>query len=424
MSARLPLEGVRVVDLTMAWAGPMAIRFLGDMGAEVIKIEGASHMDRWRGGTYAQRGLERYPDRQPGDQPWNRSSFFNTQNRNKLSLALDLKSDRGKDLFRRLVGISDLVAENFSAGAMQRLGLDYPELRRIKPDIIMLSMPALGRTGPERDFIAHGPTIEELAGTTFLQGYADGPPLPSGGLAWGDPVAGMAGAAAALIALVARQETGLGQHIDLSHLEVGVQFNFQAVLEYAMHGRLTRRMGNADSCMTPHGVYPCRGEDRWIAIAISSDDEWCRLRRAMGDPVWAQDDRFASHASRKAHAGEIDRCLREWTSRFEHRELTDHLQQAGLAAGAVLDARELSEDEHLKARRFFEILDHPVAGVHQYPGMPWQFAGTPLHIRRPAPLFGEHNEHILTTLLGMTPDEVHALEEQGVIAREPIPQGD
>lgn len=424
MSAAVPLQGVRVVDLTMAWAGPMAIRFLGDMGAEVIKIESASHMDRWRGGTYAQRGLERYPDRQPGERPWNRSSFFNTQNRNKLSLALDLKSDRGKDIFRRLVALSDVVTENFSAGAMQRLGLDYPELRRIKPDIIMLSMPGLGRTGPERDFIAHGPTIEELAGTTYLQGYADGPPLPSGGLAWGDPVAGMAGAAATLIALVARQQTGLGQHIDLSHLEVGVQFNFEAILEFAMHGRLKNRVGNADRCMAPHGVYPCQGDDRWIAIAIGSDAEWRRLRDAMGDPTWAQDERFATGPGRQAHAAEIDQCLGEWTACFEHRALMQALQQAGLAAGAVLDARELSEDPHLTARGFFETVEHPAAGVHQYPGMPWRFPESPLHIRRPAPLFGEHNEHVLTTLLGMTPDEVHALEDQGVIAREPLPQGD
>jgi crotonobetainyl-CoA:carnitine CoA-transferase CaiB-like acyl-CoA transferase len=195
MERRLPLEGVRILDLTMAWAGPMAVRILADMGADVIKIEGAGHMDRWRGGTFAQRGTERYPDHDPGPRPWNRSSYANTQNRNKRSLVLDLKHPEGKAIFKRLVPLADIVAENFSAGAMARLGLDYPVLRAIKPDIIMLSMPAFGRTGPEKDYIAHGPTIEEMAGTAFLQGYPDGPPLPSGGLAWGDPIAGIMGAA-------------------------------------------------------------------------------------------------------------------------------------------------------------------------------------------------------------------------------------
>jgi crotonobetainyl-CoA:carnitine CoA-transferase CaiB-like acyl-CoA transferase len=420
----LPLSGVRIVDLTMAWAGPMAVRFLADMGAEVIKIEAATHMDRWRGGTFAQRGTERYPDHTPGERPWNRSSFFNTQNRNKKSLVLDLKTDKGKDIFKRLVAVSDIVAENFSAGAMGRLNLDYPVLREIKPDIIMLSMPAFGRTGPERDFIAHGPTIEEIAGTTFLQGYADGPPMPSGGLAWGDPVAGVNGASAAMIALVHRQETGQGQHIDLSHVEVGAGFNIDALLTQTMLGQTTPRRGNRDTAMAPHGAYPCKGEDRWISIAVGSDDEWCKLKAAMGRPAWADDCRFDTLLGRWDHQTEIDRQLAEWTAQHDHRVLAAQLQEAGVPAGPLQDARDLSEDPHLNERGFFETVEHPESGTHPYPGMPWKLSDTPASIRMPAPLFGQHNEEVLTSLLGMNPAEVRALEDEGVITTEPRPQGD
>lgn len=420
----LPLNGVRVLDLTMAWAGPMAVRILGDMGAEVIKIEAAHHMDRWRGGTFAQRGTDRYPDHDPGERPWNRSSFFNTQNRNKQSLVMDLKTPEGKAIFKRLVAISDLVAENFSAGAMGRLDLDYPVLRDIKPDIIMLSMPAFGRTGPDRDYIAHGPTIDEIAGNAFLQGYPDGPPLASGGFAWGDPVAGMNGAMAALIALVHRQETGVGQHIDLSHLEAGVGFNFQAILEYTMNQRIVARQGNRHSSMAPHGCYPCQGEDRWIVIAVGSDEEWRKLRAAMGDPTWAQDERFSTTLGRWQHQDELDGFISEWSVQCDHAELMRELQAHGIAAGAVFDAAELSNDPHLAERGFFEVVTSQATGTHQYPGMPWKMSLTPGQIRTPAPRFGEHNEHVLTTLLGMTREEVKALEESQIVATEPLPQGD
>lgn len=420
----MPLAGVRILDLTMAWAGPMAVRVLADMGAEVIKIEAAQHMDRWRGGTLAQRGTDRYPNHDPGERPWNRSSFFNTQNRNKQSLALNLKTSEGKEIFKRLVTISDMVAENFSAGAMGRLGLDYPALREIRSDLIMLSMPAFGRTGPDRDFIAHGPTIDEVAGNAFLQGYPDGPPLASGGFAWGDPVAGMNGALAALIALVHRQQTGTGQHIDLSHLEAGVGFNFPAILEYTLNHRIAGRLGNRHSSMAPHGCYPCLGEDRWIVIAIGSDEEWQALRAAMGDPAWARDDRFSTVLGRWRHQDDLDCCLSEWTSRHEHSELMQTLQADGIAAGAVFDAAELSHDPHLASRGFFEEVTSQATGTHQYPGMPWKMSRTPGHIRMPAPCFGEHNEHVLRSLLGMSHEEVSALEERGVIASEPLPQGD
>lgn len=417
------LAGIRIIDLTMAWAGPMAVRFLSDLGADAIKIEVANHMDRWRGGTFAQRGSERYPDNDPGPDPWNRSSFFNTQNRNKKSLTLNLKSDEGKEIFRSLVAEADIVAENFSAGAMARLGLDYAELRAIKPDLIMLSMPALGRTGPESGYIAHGPTIEELAGTTFLQGYAGGPPQASGGFAWGDPIAGMYGAAAAMAALKQRQMSGEGQHVDLSHLESGVTFNFDAVLEHTLTGEVTPRLGNRDRVWAPQGVYPCAGQDRWIAISVTSDECWEHLKKAMGSPQWAADGRYSTAPGRHRHHDEIDRELSTWCSSWEHRELMHRLQLAGIPAGAVLDAGELAEDPHLDQRHFFQMVTHPSAGTHRYPGPPFTMLGVLPARNGPAPQFGEHNAEILDRL-GFGSDEIEALKARGVISDLPLPQGD
>ena len=419
----LALAGIRIIDLTMAWAGPMAVRFLSDLGADAIKIEVAHHMDRWRGGTFAQRGTERYPNNDPGSEPWNRSSFFNTQNRNKKSLALNLKTDEGKEIFRALVAEADIVAENFSAGAMGRLGLDYPTLQAINPALIMLSMPALGRTGPESGYIAHGPTIEELAGTTFLQGYAGGPPQASGGFAWGDPIAGMYGAAAAMAALKQRQVTGEGQHVDLSHLEAGVTFNFDAVLEYTLTGEVTPRLGNRDRLWAPQGIYPCAGEDRWIAISVTSDGCWDSLKDAMGTPSWATDSRYDTESGRRAHHDEIDRNLGAWCSSWEHRELMHHLQSFGLPAGAVLDAAELAADPHLDQRDFYVTVTHPSTGTHRYPGPPFQMPGTLPARTGPAPRFGEHNEEILGGL-GFNSEEIAAIKQRGVISDLPLPQGD
>src|SRR5690606_23880454 len=233
---------------------------------EVIKIEGPTHMDRWRGGTSPQRGVERYPHGQPGERPWNRNAFFNSQNRGKRSLSLDLKTAEGKQLLRELVKRSGILVENFGSGAMGRLGLDYEQLREVRPDLVMVSMPAFGRTGPDRNHIAHGPTIEAAAGNVSLQGYEDGEPLPSGAFAWGDPVAGVNGAFAAIAGSAYRASTGKGTHVDLSHLESGVLFNFPAIVDYAATGRLHQPMGNHDPLVYFQAVLPCAGDDRWVAF--------------------------------------------------------------------------------------------------------------------------------------------------------------
>ncbi|GFG51243.1 hypothetical protein CQY20_02975 [Mycolicibacterium agri] len=394
----------------MAWAGPLAVRVLAEHGAEVIKIEGAGHMDRWRGGTSPQRGTDRYPDNDPGDVPWNRNAFFNTQNQNKQSLALDLKSAQGRDIFRRLVATADLVMENFGAGAMGRLGLDYPDLVRIKPDLSMVSMPAFGRTGPESSYVAHGPTIEAAAGNVALQGYPGGPPSPSGVLAWGDPVAGITGGVAALVALTYQRITGCGTHVDLSHLEAAIPFNFQAFLEFSVNGVERKRLGNTEGGGILQGCYPCSGDNQWVAITCPDRETWVRLAEIVD---------LVESSSRS-----IDHQIRAWTAARNRDEVVRRLRDAGIPVGPVLSAADLLADPHLNARGFFRTVTHPQAGTHRYPGMPWLPANRPWRPPTPAPLFGEHNESVLTSLLDLSPNEVERLYSEGVIAHRPLAQGD
>lgn len=407
--ARLPLRDVRVVDLSMAWAGPLAVRVLAELGADVIKIEGASHMDRWRGGTTPQRGTQRYPDNDPGERPWNRNAFFNTQNRHKRSLALDLKSERGRDIFRRLVAQADVVVENFSAPALGRLGLHYEALRAITPDLVMVSLPAFGMTGPESGQVAHGPTIEAAAGNLLLQGYDGEEGLPSGLLAWGDPIAGMNGAVAALVALTYRDLTGCGTHVDLSHVEASIPLNLQAVLDLTVNGVRRGPRGNRDDVARPQGCYPCRGDDRWIVCSCPDEDARQRLRTVIGADGPAE---------------ELDERLAGWTRQRTAAEAVAALHAAGIPAAPVHDAVDLGEDPNLVARGFFQTITHPEAGTHRYPGMPWRSATRPWMPPVPAPCFGEHNREILSGRLHLSPEEVDRLAADGVIADHPHTQGD
>lgn len=422
-ASRLPLEDVVVVDLSMAWAGPLAVRVLAELGAQVIKIEGASHMDRWRGGTTPQRGTQRYPDNVPGERPWNRNAFFNTQNRHKRSLALDLKNERGKDIFRQLVAQADVVVENFSAAALGRLGLDYRALRAITPDLVMVSLPAFGMTGPESGQVAHGPTIEAAAGNLRLQGYDGEEGLASGLLAWGDPIAGMNGAVAALVALTQRDLTGRGTHVDLSHVEAAIPLNVQAVLDRTVNGVRRGPRGNRDDVAWPQGCYPCRGDDRWIVCSCPDDEAWDRLRAVIGADDLDGQRLFRADARREA-AAEIDVHIARWTSGRTASDAVAALHAADIPAAPVNDAIDLGNDPNLHAAGFFQTITHPEAGTHRYPGMPWRSATRPWKPPVPAPCFGEHNRQILSDQLRLRADELDQLAADGIIADHPQTQGD
>jgi crotonobetainyl-CoA:carnitine CoA-transferase CaiB-like acyl-CoA transferase len=286
----------------------------------------------------------------------------------------------------------------------------------------MMSMPAMGSTGPDRDFVAFGQTIDCLSGMSYLTGYLDEEPMLQSGLAYGDPLSGMNAAFAILSALHHRRRTGEGMHIELSQVEGLVAFQVEAIMDYTMNGRIRERMGNRHPSMAPHGCYRCHGEDEWVVIAISSDDAWRKFCQAMGRADLAEDERFATVTGRLRLQDELDRLIGDWTIKYGSYEIMEILQKAGIPAGPVLDAKGLVEEPHLKARGTFESITHPDAGYRPYVGMYAKFSKTPGSIRLPAPCFGEHNQYILGKMLGLSQEEIDGLEKEGVIGRKPSPE--
>jgi len=417
--ARLPLEGIRIVDLSMWFAGPMASRLLADMGAEVIKIESPNHFDPWRGAARVTEEMAAmWPAAVVGDHPYNRNPGFNLQNRNKLSLTLDLGTEDGKDVFKRLVAISDVVLENYSPLVMSRFGLDFPVLQEINPKIIQMSLPALGRSGPDSSYVAFGQTIDCLSGMAYLTGYLGEEPMLQGGISYGDPLSGMNAAFGILTALHHRRRTGEGMHVELSQVEGLVSFNADSIMDYTMNGRVRERMGNRHQSIAPHGCYRCRGWDRWVTIAIPSDDAWETFCRVIDRPAWLQEDRFSTQLGRYRNQDELDRLVEGWTVEHDHYQVMHILQAVGIPAGPVLDADELVEEPHLHARGLYESVTHPEMGTHEYIGMNARYSKTPGGIRMPAPCLGEHNRYVLGEIVGMSDEEIARLEEAGVIASE------
>ena len=418
--SKLPLDGIRVIDLSMWFAGPMAGRLLADMGAEVIKIESLRHIDPWRGPSKQNpRMRELYPDIEFSDTPYNRSAGFNLQNRNKYGVTLDLSTSQGKKIFINLVSISDVVLENYSPRVMINFGFDYPELKEINPGIIMISLPALGRTGPDKDYIAFGQSIDCMSGMAYLTGYVGEEPMLQSGLSYGDPLSGMNAAFAVVSALHYRRKTGEGMHIDLSQVEGLIAFNADAIMDYTMNGRIRERMGNRHSSMAPHGCYRCKGEDNWVVISIPSDDMWQQFCQVIGQPCWVEETRFSNLLDRYRHQDELDKLIEVWTLEFDHYEIMQIMQQAGVPVGPVLNAKELVENPHLNERGFFETVTHPEMGTHPYIGRFARFSRTPIGIRMPAPCLGEHNQYVFGELLGVSDEEMAQLEEQGIIGTKP-----
>ena len=434
--ARLPLAGIRVLDFSMVWAGPMCTRALADLGAEVIKVEATTRTDPERGPA-AGGGGRLYPGGVPGERPYNRAGRFNEYNRNKLGITLDLKHPEGRSLARELVRITDLVVENFSAGVLDRLGFGYGELVRLRPDVILLSMPGFGATGPEAHYIAYGPTQEAMSGLSSMTGYPDGPPLLTG-IFFGDPVGGTFAAVAAVTALWGRRRTGRGGHIDLSQQEALASLLPEVLLEYQFNGRILTPQGNRHPAMAPHGCYPCKDEDhapaampphpssfiphpsdRWIVIGVEDEAQWQALCRLMDRPELAADPRFATRSARRRHQDELDGLIAAWTQDHDHRALMRALQEAGIAAEAVLNAAKVLDDPHERERGFFQDVPHPEAGTHPHAGGPWRFSGAFLPIRRAAPCLGEHNALVLGGLLGLSAETLEQLEAEGVIGTRP-----
>ena len=403
------LAGYRVLDFGWVLAGAIPGMVLADMGAEVIKVETRQRLDYMRLGRPI-----------VGDQPDpEQNPMFHNVNRGKLSVTLNIGESDAVELAKRLVARCDVVIENFSPGVMNRLGLGYETLRAIKPDIIMASISSTGQEGPLRDLRAYAPSIGALSGLDSTIGYEGGGPL---GLkhAFGDICGALHAVFAIVSALYRRNRTGEGQYIDVSMLRATVVTQGAGLMEHALTGRGLQPRGNYDPTMVPYGNYPCAPGpdgtgDKWISIAVASEDEWQGLLTAMDNPAWATDQRFRSQYRRQRHRRELDALLSQWTAGHEPEALTDILQSHGVAAAPVLSAEERLFHPHFMERGLYSDIDHPALGAEPIFNLMWGLSKTPSAVRRHAPLMGEHNRQVLCDTLGLSQAELAELEERRVV---------
>ena len=414
----MPLKNYRVLDLSRIWAGPYCTKLFADMGAEIIKMESLSVYDSHRGPVSPARGIAAYPDGEPGEEPWNRNGWFNCLHMSKYGVTLELTKDEGRRVFERLVSISDVVIENFRQGSLERLGYTYEELRKHRPDLIYVSMPAFGNTGPWKGYLGYGIGQEQLSGMAHMTGYRGEGPMKSG-INHGDPITGSHAAGVLMAALRYRRKTGKGMFIDVSQQESSVALMGPEVLGYQMTGREPERKGNRSAWYAPANSYPCAGEDRWVTIAATNEDQWQSLAKIMGTPDLTSDSRFETWELRRENHDDLDRIISEWTSNQEVYRVTQKLQDAGVPSGPVLRGPDLLKDPHYEDRGTFVTVDHSQVGPKQYPGIPWRMSATPGQVRWPSPTLGQHNREVYSELLGLTGIEIDQLDETGIIGTKP-----
>lgn len=396
-------EGVKVAEFAWLLAGPLIDKYLADHGATVIKIESFTN-------PCTLRLSPPYQDNKPG---LNRSAWWAKYNSNKYGVSLNLSHPKAREVALRIAKWADIVAESFAPGVIRKWGLNYEELVKIKPDLIMISSANQGQTGPHRGQPAYGMHIAALAGFVHLTNWPDQAPATIYG-AYTDFIAPHFAVAALVAALDYRRKTGQGQYLDLSQFECAVHFLGPALLDYSVNGRVWNRMGNRCPHAAPHGVYRCRGEDRWCAIAVFTDEEWQALQKVMGNPLWAKEARFATVLDRKENEDELDRLVEGWTAGFTAEEVMALMQGAGVAAGVVKDNEDVYLDPQLEHRHYFRKLDHPEMGSCTYNGPSFHLSQTPGELTRAAPCLGQDNEYVYTKVLGMSDAEFTQLLEEGV----------
>lgn len=416
---RGPLAGIRVADFCWMGVGAMATRLLADYGAEVIRIEDRSRLDMPRRLPLYKDGPPRaYGDEDPDPDP-DKGGLFNNYNRNKLGVTIDMRVPEGRAVAERLIAASDVVTENFAPGVMERWGLTEERVRQLRPEVIYARMSGFGHSGPHAHYRSYGPVVQAVSGLTHISGLPG--EQPSGwGLSYMDSQAAYYNSAALLMAVFARDLTGRGTDIDVSAVEAGVEVLGPLLLDVAVNDRVTRTddfpLGNRleHPPAAPHGVYPARGEDRWVAIAVFDDDEWWALVGVLGSPAWTGDPRFATVGGRHRHQDDLDAHLAAWTAGRDRHEVMHTLQAAGVRAAAVQDARDLAEtDPQIAHRGTFFQLDHPVIGPALFEGDAFRAHGVVADHWRSAPLLGEDNEHVFGDLLGLGADERAALVAAG-----------
>ncbi|MFN8558139.1 MAG: CoA transferase [Dehalococcoidia bacterium] len=401
-----PLSGVRIADFTWVGVGPLGMKHLADAGAEVIKIETTQRPDTLRRAGPMVEGADGYE----------RSAHFYNLNTSKIGVTLNLNTEKGRDLALRVIAASDLVAESFTTRVMEKWRLTYDDIRQVKPDIIMLSASMEGRTGPHKNYLGFGTALQSSVGITWQMGWPDrGPESP--GTAYTDWVVPYFVATASLAALEYHRRTGKGQWIDISQMEAGVHTLDSALLDYSVNGRSWSRVGNAlISGNLPravhHGVYRCRGEDRWVAIAVFSDEEWRTLVRLVGSPAWATDPALATLLGRIERVEEIERGLEAWTRNQDAEWIMHTFQKAGLNAGVVQNQRDVANDPQLQHRGHSHWVDHLDIGVQLYDGPSYRLPKSPSALA-PVPVLGQDNEHVFRNIVGLSEEEYAACWEAG-----------
>ena len=411
--AERPLEGLRVIDLSMFMSGPMTTMIFGDAGADVIKIESVQRIDGWRATGGGEGAF------------WEMSPAFNWVNRNKQGITLNLTDERGADVIRHLVEDADVIVENYTPRVMGNFGLAWEQLRAINPELIMLSMPGFGLTGSWTHYTAFANTTEQMCGLPHLTGYADDQPIFSG-TTGGDPLAGVMGALALLSALERRRRLNAegragGCHIDLSQVETATSYMGDALTAFAITGHDPGRVGNLHPGMAPHNTYLCR-DDHWVAIACPDDTAFAALSAALGHAEWGADGgRWSTLAQRQRALAELDAAISEWTRTRDANEIMRELQAAGVAAATVYHGLDLLEDEHLKAREFFITQEHRYAGRKRYPLQPYRFRNwLAPRSDRPSPTLGEHTRAVLARLTEISPETIDQWEREDIVGTVPI----
>ncbi|MCH2672258.1 MAG: CoA transferase [Dehalococcoidia bacterium] len=409
-----PLAGVRIIEMGQLIAIPFSMKMLADMGAQVIRLESTGRLESYRSDSVYKNDIS--------GEFWNKGANFYEQNRNKLGVTLDLSRPEGLGILKELIRVSDVFSENFTPRVIKNFGLEYEDIRKIKPDIIMVSSTGYGFYGPWANYGATGPATEGAAGLAYQTGYTDRDAPVMSEIPYTDYTSGEHTVFAVMAALMHRLSTGQGQFVDISQTQATSATIPEILMDYSANGRTGNRMGNQDTVMSPHGCYPCQGDDRWITIAVSNNQEWQTLCNVLRQGDWASNSRFEDDLSRWQNRDELDGLIGTVTHSWDAHELMTALQSAGVAAGVVMDSQDLLFDPHLVERNFYEVVSHhDSTGIPPLPyaGRPWKLSRTPAVKGMPAPLMGQHNSLILENMLGKTSEEVKALEESGIIGYGP-----
>jgi len=384
---QLPLVGTRVVDCTAWWAGPSATNVLAALGADVIKVESVGRPDQMR--LVSAR-------RPPEDHWWEWGPIFHAVNIGKRGVTVDLGHEDGIDVFRRLLRTADVLLENYTPRVMDQFGLTWDSVHALNPELIMVRMPAFGLDGPWRDRTGFAQTMESVSGMAWRTGFPDGPPTLVRGAC--DPIAGMHAVIAAMLALLVRDHSGRGSHVESVMVEAALNVAAEQLVEFSASGEVMGRLGNRGPTAAPQGVYRCCGDDRWVAIAVETDAQWSALVRALGEPQGAPAEELVQAEGRHMHHDAIDRWLEAWTEARDAHEIVDELSSSGVPAEVVIAARNIVRNPQLQFRSLFETEDHPVTGAHEVPMLPFRFAHVARWLRRPSPSLGQHNDEVLAEL--------------------------